>query len=136
MKISTKPLFEIPNKLSALIYLALNDFLLVLEDERFIVDMGYWIDSQDNKPCQVCFAGAILAKTQNYHNCDHWGDYIPAWALALEYVRRDSIADALQVLGQKAPFLINHELPRFEDAPEDFINHMHQIAFELEEAGC
>lgn len=59
----------LPNKPSALIRLALADIKKVEADPDYKVDMGTWMFTRpgavDADVCEVCFAGAVLAKRLN-----------------------------------------------------------------------
>lgn len=49
----------LPNKLSALIFVALADLRKAEKSPRYIVDMTTW--HTPNSHCAVCFAGAVMA---------------------------------------------------------------------------
>jgi len=119
-------------KLSDLIYLALGDFLKVIADPRFEVHMGYYLERTPTGNCQACFAGAVLAKTCKWE--DDGQEPIPDWAIVLDRARLGLIKDALDELN----IYVNYDaydVPHFKNSPEDFINTMYQIAFELKEQG-
>ena len=50
---------KLPNKLSSLIRVALDDLHKVENDPKFRVDMSDWYHS--NSHCAVCFAGGVMA---------------------------------------------------------------------------
>lgn len=54
----------LPKKLSATIRVALDDLAKVEKGSRFVVNMGTWFSRYyPSEPCQVCFAGAVMAKS-------------------------------------------------------------------------
>lgn len=52
----------LPDKLSDLIELALNDLAEVERDPRYSVEMWDWHEKKEDY-CSVCLAGAVMAKT-------------------------------------------------------------------------
>lgn len=69
---------QLPKKDSALIRLAVHDLELVEKDDKYVVEMGQWhqptfidnadcFDEHDVEFCEVCFAGAVMAKTLKYN---------------------------------------------------------------------
>ena len=56
---------ELPDKLSDLLEVALDDFEKVTKHPQVVVDMGYWCRATDgirsHKVCKVCLAGAVIA---------------------------------------------------------------------------
>lgn len=53
---------QLPDKLSDLMRLALDDLTKVEADPRYKVDMRQWFKWKDYV-CHVCFAGAVMAQT-------------------------------------------------------------------------
>ncbi len=91
-------------KLSELIRLALADLLKVERDKRYVVNMGVW--HIPNGVCQVCMAGAVIAKTLGINYMVDDGavageEYWPQYA-ALNDIRLGDIDDALQWSGERA----------------------------------
>lgn len=54
---------KLPNKLSALIRIALHDLTLVENNRSFKIDMKHYLWVDENEICNVCFAGAVMVKT-------------------------------------------------------------------------
>ena len=55
---------KLPDRPSLLIAVALDDLELVMQDPRYIVDMGDWHNPNgEDSICAVCLAGAVMAKT-------------------------------------------------------------------------
>lgn len=53
----------LPDKLSDLLELAIDDVAKCSRDSRYEIDMGMWHQPQSNGSCLVCMAGAVMAKT-------------------------------------------------------------------------
>lgn len=53
----------LPDKLSDLIEVALNDLELVEKDPRYKIRMDKWHSPQVDGKCHVCMAGAVMAMT-------------------------------------------------------------------------
>lgn len=53
----------LPNELSDLLDVAVQDLVKVERSPRYIVDMCSWYLKETDGPCQVCLAGAVLAKS-------------------------------------------------------------------------
>ena len=52
----------LPDKLSDLLELALDDLETTEKDPRYMIDMGEW-HTPTNGKCMVCLAGAVMAQT-------------------------------------------------------------------------
>lgn len=95
----------LPDKLSKLILVALNDLEKVEKDEKYKVDMGQWHHPPlYNGPCAVCLAGAVIAKTckTSYKKDLMPGDFFENEVKkfnALDLVRQGEIFRALIKLG-------------------------------------
>ena len=54
----------LPNKLTDLLTLALNDLEKCYKDPKFLIDYGQWYTPRGkDRPCFVCLAGSVMAKT-------------------------------------------------------------------------
>lgn len=53
---------RLPNKLSALLKIALTDLEAIEKSARYKVQMGSWHYPGDDGKCEVCLAGAVMAK--------------------------------------------------------------------------
>ena len=63
----TQPTTQLPNKLSALLRLAVQDAQKCERDPRYELNMGAWHVLEDgDATCQVCMAGAVMAQTLQY----------------------------------------------------------------------
>jgi len=54
---------KLPTVPSALIRLALKDLKAVEKMEEYSVNMATWHDKNNGEYCEVCFAGAVMART-------------------------------------------------------------------------
>ena len=75
-----------PEKMSALLQLAVDDLLAVCCDARYSPMSGTWHDGEPGELCEVCLAGAVMAKTLDADaEQDLWpGDYDTDWREALK----------------------------------------------------
>jgi len=134
--------FDKAEKLSEILEIALVDFLQVVEDPRFEINMNDWVWDEANI-CHVCLAGAVLQRKNAVFLSDigYMGpsDDLPNSVKyrAIDTLRQGRLADAYFSLTWNEPpmSLPQIDVPEFEDEPENFLNHMHQIVFELKEAG-
>jgi hypothetical protein len=53
----------LPDKLSDLLDLAVNDALKVSKLKKFKLNMGDWLETYDDGNCNVCLAGSVMAGT-------------------------------------------------------------------------
>lgn len=98
---------KLPEKLSELIEVALNDLDLCEKDPRYKIDMWNW--HRPNSHCSVCFAGSVMAKTfglgpdehimeertgNNTFSARDWNKFH-----ALDHVRKGAWAWALSDIG-------------------------------------
>lgn len=54
---------KLPNKLSSLLELAINDAQALARSKRFVLDMGRWLVALPDDKCAVCLAGAVMSRT-------------------------------------------------------------------------
>ncbi len=94
---------DLPNKLSDILTIALEDLDRVEADPTYSVDMGNWhYNNTDNGRCEVCLAGAVMAKTlgvssnktrgPEYTSCD-------AKLRAIDSARKGLVHVALHLCG-------------------------------------
>jgi hypothetical protein len=136
---------QLPDKLSALIRVALADLRKVEADSRYVVNMHRW-----HKPvgevCQVCLAGAVMAQSLGIDPERHveWPTNLAtggaeAKMLALDCARQGDVLNALYELDVDAEEawdgLSNEDAPRYQDDPEAFYAYMEDLANRLEEKG-
>lgn len=107
--------------LSEAVEQALNDMLLCIEDDKYIIRFENWhkpMYDQFNKKsqCEVCFAGATMAKTLKI---DHKKNYSPGkieikgnkktalMLVALDKIRSGNIVGALKCLNKSTEDIKN-----------------------------
>lgn len=54
---------RLPDRMSDLIEVALRDVRACAMDPRYVMNMGAWHDPTGDGRCEVCAAGAVMAKT-------------------------------------------------------------------------
>lgn len=165
---------KLPNKLSELIRLAMKDLELVENDEKYKVDMdmGSWhfpwfseeaehFDVDDEvEVCNVCLAGAVMAKTLDYalwsegdfnsgdEHADHFYflDQIRQYGIYDDYAegiigilgKSDEEVEKIQSGLNKVDDFIVHDMGNkfsYENDPEQFRKNMLLIADKFEEVG-
>lgn len=146
---------HLPRKLSDLILLALDDLAKVERSKKYQVNMGTWhdpnFDDQSQYPCQVCFAGAVIAKTlRTEPNREATPEDFPPPTsnrlLALDALRSGNLYAALLNMG--LPFLkagvvadaaeslrLMDQLTPYEFDRRGFKRSMRKVAAFLQERG-
>jgi len=132
----------LPDTLSGLLTLALDDLAKCDADLRYIVDMGSWHEPDRQGRCAVCLAGAVMAKSLGYPhsslfpssfsgslrckmealNCLRKGECIDAWRWLNEFSERWRPFELQQV-----------SIPRHPDPA--FVPALRALAASLKEAG-
>lgn len=97
---------QLPDKLSELIYIALEDLEKIEADPRYIIDMGTW--HMPNGKCAVCAAGAVMAKRLGADPTAHispsrFDDDTEAKLDAIDLLRCGYLDDAADQLGFALP---------------------------------
>ena len=131
----------LPDKLSALIRVAVADLEKCERDENYIVDMDYWHIYRNNK-CLVCLAGAVMAKSCNIPttmDCSPFSFTIirsEANKLsALDSVRIGDIQEALGLFDIEHNCDFYRDVTEYSRSPEKFKSELLTLADELEEYG-
>ena len=136
----------LPNKLSDLLELAVRDARACEADPRYLLDMGKWHVPKGNGVCQVCMAGAVIAKTIQLSpdtaaelfsdesagrvpvvyseylpltaiNDMRTGEFRDAWS---KVVGGESMSAAQEDALDECREVIESELPEFDDEGDDF----------------
>ncbi len=137
---------ELPNKLSALIRVALADLRKCEEDPKYVIFMEDWHVPQDNGVCAVCLAGAVMAKSLNADvryrllPLDFIGPVISNKLRALNDARLGDVGAALcnlRISGLYAEEQFKYDRPITctEDDFEEFHTQMCILAADLEKDG-
>lgn len=132
----------LPDKPSELIRLALADLALCAADPNYRIDMTDW-HSPDNGVCQVCLAGAVMAKSLNAPPAAglHWIDF-PDNSHKIESLndfRMGDVGRALAVLDIDVPddgdYVFNRTITPYDKDPDAFMADMRHLADDLDAAG-
>jgi hypothetical protein len=138
---------KLPEKMSDLIDIAINDLEAVEQDPKYEIDMGRWHAPEHSAyKCSVCFAGSVMAKTFNSDrgtllSPDNFTKWNASRLKALDEIRQYDFVDAFDKM---YPF---EEIPEFmdifddwgreyyDDNPEEFKNDMRKAAEIMRENG-
>ncbi len=147
-------------KPNELIRLGVGCMKLVLSDERYEISMGGWHQPiyKDDNPipiiCQVCMAGAVMAKSLgcdprlSYSPGFFEGEYVESRVYsashaaydplhAINNFREGDVWDGLETLGLVGD--VTNELDRiiveYAASPDKFFEQMEKLADDLEAAG-
>ena len=141
----------LPDTPSDLILAALGDFVSLLTEPGYAVDMDIWHQPTTNvfdpgdEICKVCFAGAVMAKrleVGEYKQPDplHFSDKISNKLFALDCFRRGYAHSGLRCLGclenpGKVPYY-KYPIPEYgPENPHLFVEAMRGLTYELKECG-
>lgn len=133
---------NLPDKPSELIRLALADLALCAADPNYRIDMGQWHMPEDGV-CQVCLAGAVMAKTLNASRADYLcPEDFPEnrkKIKALDDFRDGLVCEALDELGHDLSNwghdAHDREITPYRTDAGAFMADMRQLADDLEAAG-
>ena len=133
---------KLPDKPSELIRLALADLALCAADPNYRIDMGEW-HMPEHGVCQVCLAGAVMAKSLNASRADElYSADFPEnrqKIKALDAFRDGLVCTALIDLGHDLSNwghgARNREITSYSKDPDAFMADMHDLADDLEAKG-
>lgn len=137
----------LPDTLSGLLRVAVNDYLSCLQDPHYGINMLQWHEPGKDV-CYVCLAGAVMARSlgTGREESKAPNDFLRSvfWKLqALDHLREGLIHAAASVLkledrphGPSVNRVLNNKYgnKRFPN-PEEFTRDMLTLANRLEEAG-
>jgi len=142
---------RLPSKPSALITLALNDLRKVERSKNYKVNMEQWhsprsfISRGDQAICQVCLAGAVMAKTfkcsPGHHKFpDSFGDRLTFKFDALDSFRTGEMASGLTQLGisetrRNKHMWTDRDIPGYRTERKGFYRAMRKMAREFKAVG-
>lgn len=136
---------KLPDKLSELIRVALDDLEQVEHDPNYRVDMNDWIRyNKTDDVCEVCFAGATMVKTLKLDHTVQFGLLSPDTMRkmeSLDWVRCGSVRTAVQrfmdiPFSDYAYYQIEHvSVVDYDLHPDIWRIQMHVIANYLERNG-
>jgi len=132
---------ELPDKLSDLILVALEDLERAEASSRYKVTMGTWhLPGRDR--CGVCLAGSVMAFSlgadpgaptlpRDYPRC------IDSKLYALNMVRGGEISAALETIDQegRAHYFPHENMVIYSDSPENFKAQLRSVARRLAAEG-
>ena len=138
---------ELPDRLSELLLVALEDLEKIEANNLYRVNMNIWHDpipkANGEDGCLVCFAGGVMAYSlgASPEATMRPGIYTNAVRdklYALNVLRVGMVGDALRQVGQTRPYSLQaaYDIVSYERAPARFKADMHKLANRLAEAGC
>lgn len=95
---------RLPDLPSQLIRVSLRDLRKVEKDEGYRVNMGDWHCGDEGlQPCEVCMAGAVMAKTLKVERSQNASPYsfdssVAGKLLAIDFLRNGDVASAIDTL--------------------------------------
>lgn len=143
------PSFSLPDKLSDLLDLALEDLEKAEADPDMRIDMATWYDREYPEDriapgiCSVCMAGTVLAQRANlpmgavYIDPSDFSDEIRGKLYAINSLRMGYVYDAFCKLGLKIPAELEYVyfVYSYEGNPTKFKRDMKEISKLLREHG-
>lgn len=131
---------KLPKTPSKLLAIALTDLVKVERSKKYVVAMNTWHLANDPDRCQVCLAGAVMAKTlkaddQLTLEPDHFG--INSEKLqAINYFRVGYIEQACAVLEIRNKLEADViSMPSYENSPQEFKKQMRKMIKTLAKVG-
>ena len=136
----------LPDKLSDLLELALDDLETTEKDPAYEINMLYWheLDEVDNT-CRVCLAGAVLAQTLEVPVSFNYLRYRPEPDLedkmdAINFVRLGFVDYALKALNRASFYEVGKdrwriEVPQYYIDPKRFKKTLRNLVPELRAKG-
>ena len=131
---------ELPDKPSELILLALNDLKKCEADPGYEIGMDEWHQPLYYNVCEVCFAGAVMAKTLGAEKRiskvpECYKDKNNNNKLrALNYFRIGNVRDGMVLMGLDFP-IIEWGVADYRHDPKEFHKDMEALAAYLKRHG-
>lgn len=146
----------LPEKPSALIRVALADMAKCEASENYEINMGSWHDADSDRafwsyeaaekteyePCEVCFAGSIMAQTLEVPSTENvtpgsFPDHLGAKLHSLENFRTGDVENAFSQLGLNSDkgVKFDRSIERYSSSKTQFRTDMIQLANDLEKEG-
>jgi hypothetical protein len=132
---------KLPEKMSDLIDVALEDLAKVEASEKYIVEMGTWHEpGEPMEACEVCFAGGVMAMSLNADpedllSPDDFKLDIANKLSALNELRMGDTQCAALELGIDHGEFPFRNITHYSDDPAGFVADTKQLAVDLREAG-
>lgn len=131
----------LPDKPSELIRVALADLVKVERSPKYVVNMEDWHVPIISGVCEVCFAGAVMAKTLEadrdvfFNPEDMMSMDIEHKLIALDYFRMGDASCRMDYMGLPADDNHDRDIAEYEDDPKAFKKDMRKLAKDLEKEG-
>lgn len=136
---------KLPNKPSALLAAAVEDFQKVRNDRRYTIDMEEWWHSAQENPedpyCSVCLAGAVMAqRVTNKKIAYSPKDFARGNEkkfLALDALRVGNTSEAFFQLGlsPSAGQSFSRVMTAYRNNPHGFVSDLLKLSEDLKKAG-
>lgn len=130
-----------PKRMSEAIRMAVADLEAVEKLPQYRIDMGAWHEPAPDGLCEVCFAGAVMARTHKLPQHRYSSGFdIAGWDWncvfdALNELRKGGVASAAQSMGVKIPSFHKMDVTSYDENPEQFKADMLRTASFLEAEG-
>lgn len=140
----TKPTTrELPDKLSALILVALEDLEKAEASSRYNISMAIWHLPKQDRPCGVCLAGSVMAFSLGADPNEpctpsDYSSRIEDKLCALNMVRSGQLSAALEYMeqgGRGRGRFPNERRVLYEISPDTFKAQLRDLAGRLARAG-
>lgn len=132
---------KLPDKLSELILLALDDLELCEADPRYVIDMGFWHlpNFPEDGQCSVCLAGSVMSQTLKVrigtNKCPSNTSQHHKLR-ALDYIRRGDLPTSLHEMGVgRAELYHPMEVEVYDINPDRFKLELTILAYGLKTLG-
>lgn len=134
--------------MSALIKVALADLAKVERSKKFVVNMSTWMAQGHRGPCEVCFAGSVMAKSlgavMEVGHCgamcypEDFSDRNAQAFYALNCLRNGQVSSAARHLGRLAAHRLeplDRRVVAYGIAPKAWRRDMRKLVRDLEAEG-
>ena len=131
----------LPDKLSDLLELALDDLEKIEKNPRYGITMSAWHEPLPDGICHVCLAGAVMAQTLEVpHNSDItpslFPDTLSRKLNALDFLRKGEIAYAQMQMGMDVYTQgLDIDVIKYHIDPKGFKQTLRKLVPELREKG-
>lgn len=140
--------FNLPDKPSALIIMALEDLEKVEKDPRYVVDMDHlwhgpvYENLADNAICSVCLAGAVMSAgmgtgSNDFCSPENFNEEIGFKLMTINELRKGAVASAFRMLCRPRPADLQYvyRITEYAKDPARFKADMRDLATTLKNAG-
>ena len=131
---------KLPEKLSDLLQVALEDLRKAEASDQYAVNMRDW-HLPFRRVCSVCLAGSVMAFsldadiTKNLAPVD-FDDHTSRRLSALDSLRRGAVDDAACQLWIESDYShLDRDVPRYSNNPKQWHKDMEKLVKDLKEAG-